>query len=65
MVNQNCVEHLSGSAGKGGARIKTPRRSARRNAKMRHRILLSYEAETEEVTTGSIVDTVLSKVAVP
>jgi len=32
---------------------------------MRHRILLSYEAEAEEVTTDSIVDTVLKKVAVP
>jgi MoxR-like ATPase len=32
---------------------------------MRHRILLSYEAEAEEVTTDSIVEQVLSKVAVP
>jgi MoxR-like ATPase len=32
---------------------------------LRHRILLTYEAEAEEVTTDSIVATVLEKVAVP
>jgi MoxR-like ATPase len=32
---------------------------------LRHRILLTYEAEAEEVTTESIVGTLLSKVKVP
>jgi MoxR-like ATPase len=32
---------------------------------LRHRILLTYEAEAEEVTTESIVRTLLSKVKVP
>ena len=32
---------------------------------LRHRILLTYEAEAEEVTTESIVQTLLSKVRVP
>jgi MoxR-like ATPase len=32
---------------------------------LRHRILLSYEAEAEEVTTDQIVTTILSKVPVP
>jgi hypothetical protein len=31
----------------------------------RHRILLTYEAEAEEVTTESIVTTLLGKVKVP
>jgi MoxR-like ATPase len=32
---------------------------------LRHRVLLTYEAEAEEVSTDSIVQTVLSKVKVP
>jgi MoxR-like ATPase len=32
---------------------------------LRHRILLSYEAEAEEVTTDEILDRILSKVPVP
>ena len=32
---------------------------------LRHRILLTYEAEAEEVTTESIVQTLLGKVKVP
>lgn len=32
---------------------------------LRHRILLTYEAEAEEVTTESLVKTLLSKVKVP
>jgi len=32
---------------------------------LRHRILLTYEAEAEEVTTESLVQTLLSKVKVP
>ena len=32
---------------------------------LRHRILLTYEAEAEEVTTDSLVQTILSKVPVP
>ena len=32
---------------------------------LRHRVLLTYEAEAEEVTTESIVQTLLSKVKVP
>ncbi len=32
---------------------------------LRHRILLTYEAEAEEITTDSLVDKILSKVAVP
>jgi MoxR-like ATPase len=32
---------------------------------MRHRILLTYEAEAEEVTTDSIVERILNKVPVP
>jgi MoxR-like ATPase len=32
---------------------------------MRHRILLTYEAEAEEVTTEKVVETLLSKVKVP
>ena len=32
---------------------------------LRHRILLSYEAEAEEVTTDQILDRVLAKVPVP
>ncbi len=32
---------------------------------LRHRILLTYEAEAEELTTDSLVTTLLSKVAVP
>jgi MoxR-like ATPase len=32
---------------------------------LRHRILLSYEAEAEEVTTDQILDRILSKVPVP
>jgi MoxR-like ATPase len=32
---------------------------------MRHRILLTYEAEAEEITTETIVQTLLSKVKVP
>ena len=32
---------------------------------LRHRVLLTYEAEAEEVTTESIVQTLLGKVKVP
>jgi MoxR-like ATPase len=32
---------------------------------LRHRILLTYEAEAEEVTTDSIIDRILAKVPVP
>jgi len=32
---------------------------------LRHRILLTYEAEAEEITTDSLVDKILSKVPVP
>jgi MoxR-like ATPase len=32
---------------------------------LRHRILLTYEAEAEEVTSDSVVQTVLGKVLVP
>jgi MoxR-like ATPase len=32
---------------------------------LRHRILLTYEAEAEEVTAESIVTTLLGKVKVP
>ena len=32
---------------------------------LRHRILLTYEAEAEEITTDSLVQTILSKVPVP
>jgi MoxR-like ATPase len=32
---------------------------------LRHRILLTYEAEAEEVTSDRIVQTILSSVAVP
>jgi MoxR-like ATPase len=32
---------------------------------LRHRILLTYEAEAEEVTSESIVRTLLAKVKVP
>ena len=32
---------------------------------LRHRILLSYEAEAEEVNTDQILDRILSKVPVP
>jgi MoxR-like ATPase len=32
---------------------------------LRHRILLTYEAEAEEVTTDQIIERVLSKVPVP
>ena len=32
---------------------------------MRHRIVLSFEAEAEDVTSDSIVEQVLSKVKVP
>jgi MoxR-like ATPase len=32
---------------------------------LRHRILLTYEAEAEEVTAESIVRTLLAKVKVP
>lgn len=32
---------------------------------LRHRILLTYEAEADEVTTDSLVDKILSKTAVP
>ena len=32
---------------------------------LRHRILLSYEAEAEEITTDQILTRILSKVPVP
>jgi MoxR-like ATPase len=32
---------------------------------LRHRILLTYEAEAEGVTTDDVVNTILKKVAVP
>ena len=32
---------------------------------LRHRILLSYEAEAEEVNTDQILDRILAKVPVP
>ena len=32
---------------------------------LRHRILLSYEAEAEEVTTDMVIDKILDKVKVP
>ena len=32
---------------------------------LRHRILLTYEAEAEEITTDSLVSTLLSKEPVP
>ncbi len=32
---------------------------------LRHRILLSYEAEAEDVTTDAILDRILAKVPVP
>jgi MoxR-like ATPase len=32
---------------------------------LRHRILLTYEAEADEVTTESLVKTILGKVKVP
>jgi MoxR-like ATPase len=32
---------------------------------LRHRILLSYEAEAENVTTDNIIDRILTKVPVP
>ncbi len=32
---------------------------------LRHRIILSYEAEAEEMTTDSIIDSILNKVKVP
>ena len=32
---------------------------------LRHRILLTYEAEAEETTTDSIIERILAKVPVP
>ena len=32
---------------------------------LRHRILLTYEAEAEEVTTDAVVERIMSKVPVP
>ena len=32
---------------------------------LRHRILLTYEAEAEEITTDTIITRILAKVAVP
>jgi MoxR-like ATPase len=32
---------------------------------LRHRILLTYEAEAEEMTTDSIIERIMSKVPVP
>ena len=32
---------------------------------LRHRILLTYEAEAEEVTTDSVIERIMNKVAVP
>ena len=32
---------------------------------LRHRILLTYEAEAEEITTDSLVDKILGKTPVP
>jgi MoxR-like ATPase len=32
---------------------------------LRHRILLSYEAEAEEVSADSIIERIMSKVPVP
>jgi MoxR-like ATPase len=32
---------------------------------LRHRILLTYEAEAEEITTDSVVERIMAKVPVP
>jgi MoxR-like ATPase len=32
---------------------------------LRHRILLTYEAEAEEMTTDSVIERIMNKVAVP
>ncbi len=32
---------------------------------LRHRILLSYEAEAEEITSEQIIATILERIAVP
>jgi MoxR-like ATPase len=32
---------------------------------LRHRILLSYEAEAEEITSDEIIDKILKKIKVP
>jgi MoxR-like ATPase len=32
---------------------------------LRHRILLTYEAEAEEMTTDSVIERIMHKVAVP
>ena len=32
---------------------------------LRHRIILSYEAEAEEITTDDIIEKILSKIKVP
>ena len=32
---------------------------------LRHRILLTYEAEAEEITTDSVIERIMNKVPVP